>query len=183
MADADDASPERSHRAPARVDDDPRPPAVPTPGPPPDTGAVSALPSVTARLVAFGAIVIGGACGGIIGASIPNVGCTGGCTAPAAIGGLVGALLGAFGVAIVAVLGLRAMGEWATLQAREEADKARRAQAKARARAAAERKGRLLSAPSDVGDRDGGAGADEPAAPDPSGSPESPATGNPEPQD
>lgn len=79
-------------------------------------GPASALPPVGARVLAFAGIVVGGASGLVIGMGVVNVQCTGDCSTPAAIGGLVGALTGALGVAVVAVLALRAMGEWRTVQ-------------------------------------------------------------------
>ena len=79
----------------------------------------SALPSRTARLLAFAAILIGGLCGGLIGFSVTRLQCAGDCTTNKSLGGLVGAVLGAVGVAVIAVLALRAMGEWQTIQERE----------------------------------------------------------------
>jgi hypothetical protein len=82
----------------------------------PPTGPTSALPPVVARVLAFVAILLGGLCGGVIGASVVDVQCTGDCSQPAAVGGLVGAVTGASGVAVVSVLALRAMGEWRTIE-------------------------------------------------------------------
>ena len=79
----------------------------------------SALPSTGARLLAFGAILVGGLCGLLIGYSVTGLECTGDCATSTGLGGLVGAIIGAAGVAIVAVLALRAMGEWKTIQDRE----------------------------------------------------------------
>ena len=79
----------------------------------------SALPSRTARLLAFASILVGGLCGGLIGFSVTRLQCTGDCTANKSVGGLVGAVIGAVGVAIIAVLALRAMGEWKTIQERD----------------------------------------------------------------
>lgn len=89
---------------------------MPDDGPSPTDGPESALPPVKARMVAFLAILVGGACGGVIGTALVNLQCTGDCTNPAAIGGVVGAVTGAAGVAVVAVLALRAMGEWRTIE-------------------------------------------------------------------
>jgi len=90
--------------------------------PPPESSddqpVASALPSRTARILAFGAILLGGFCGGLIGFSVPRLQCAGDCTTNKSLGGLVGAVLGALGVAIIAVLALRAMGEWQTIQER-----------------------------------------------------------------
>jgi hypothetical protein len=71
---------------------------------------------VAARVLAFIAILVGGACGGVIGAAVVDVQCQGDCTNSAAIGGVVGAITGAAGVAVLAVLALRAMGEWRTIE-------------------------------------------------------------------
>jgi hypothetical protein len=90
----------------------------------PARGPESALPPVAARVLAFVAILVGGLCGGIIGAAVVDVQCAGDCTTEASIGGLVSALLGALGVAVVAVLALRAMGEWRTIQHGQASDRA-----------------------------------------------------------
>jgi hypothetical protein len=89
-------------------DDEPTPVAV-----------QSAAPPVAARVLAFLAIVVAGVCGALIGDGVVEVQCTGDCTTAAGIGLLVGALLAAGGAAVVAVLVLRAMGEWRTIQSRE----------------------------------------------------------------
>lgn len=91
----------------------------------------TALPSVTARLLAFLAILIAGACGGLIGWSVTDLQCGNdddpraaeeagrdpdegedGCATWAAGGGALGATVFAGGTAIVSVLVLRAMAEW-----------------------------------------------------------------------
>jgi len=72
----------------------------------------SALPSVQARALAFAAIALAGGCGGLIGWAFVNLQCTGGCDIPKTIGAVTGSLITSVGVAVVAVLGLRAMGEW-----------------------------------------------------------------------
>ena len=104
--------------------------------------AMSALPSVTARLLAFVAILLGGVCGGLIGYSVMDLQCgngdggrvvigapssggaptttiaprvksdDAGCTAWSGGSGVLGAVVGAGGTAVVAVLVLRAMAEW-----------------------------------------------------------------------
>jgi hypothetical protein len=88
----------------------------------PETGSpvAPALPSVGARVLAFGAILVAGVCGGFIGYAFVDLQCTGECGTPSAIGALVGAAGAAIGVAVVAVLTLRAMGEWKTIQQRPE---------------------------------------------------------------
>lgn len=87
--------------------------------PPPETGP-SALPSVQARAVAFVAIIVAGLCGALIGYGIVDVSCTGNCGGASGIGAVVGGALAAAGVAVVAVLVLRAMGEWRTIKQRRE---------------------------------------------------------------
>lgn len=81
---------------------------------------LSALPSVQARALAFAAIIVGGLCGGLIGFSTVKIGCRGSCSTPEGVGGLSGAILGAVGVAVIAVLVLRAMGEWRTIQEKRQ---------------------------------------------------------------
>jgi hypothetical protein len=86
----------------------------------PISSGPSALPSRTARLLAFVAILVAGVCGGLIGYAIVDVSCHGSCTTPDGLGALTGAVLAAGGVAIVAVLVLRAMGEWRRIQEERE---------------------------------------------------------------
>jgi hypothetical protein len=62
--------------------------------------------------VAFVAIMVAGVCGLLIGRALVGVQCTGDCALPKGIGSLVGAIAAAAGVAVVAVLVLRAMSEW-----------------------------------------------------------------------
>lgn len=94
----------------------------------------SALPSSAARALAFAAIVLAGVCGGLIGWKVTDLSTSGRAGAWAGAGGLVGALIGAGGVAVVAVLVLRAMGEWAVIvetgdpSAGRQATKARKAE-------------------------------------------------------
>jgi len=76
----------------------------------------SALPGIGARIVAFASIVFGGVCGGLIGWAITDLQCEGACSTPTGIGAIVGAVIGAGGVAIIAVLGLRAMAEWTAIE-------------------------------------------------------------------
>jgi len=78
----------------------------------------SALPSVAARVVAFISILTGGALGAVIGSSFIYLQCSGDCSVPAGIAMLVGSIVGSIGIAIVAMLTLRALGEWSTLQQR-----------------------------------------------------------------
>jgi hypothetical protein len=74
--------------------------------------APTSLPSTGARVLAFAAILVGGLCGGLIGYGFTDLQCADGCATLAGGAGLLGAVLGAVGVGIVAVLALRAMGEW-----------------------------------------------------------------------
>ena len=80
---------------------------------------LSALPSRGARVLAFVSILVGGLAGGLIGHGLVAVQCDGDCGVPRGLGILLGALPAAGGTAIVAVLALRALGEW-----REMADRA-----------------------------------------------------------
>lgn len=101
-----------------RMAEDPRdrPAASPSTG---DDYAPSALPSTGARVLAFVSILVGGLCGGLIGWAFVDLQCTGDCGVVAGAAGLFGAVVGAGGVAVVAVLALRAMGEWRTIQHRQ----------------------------------------------------------------
>ena len=76
----------------------------------------SALPSTGARVLAFAAILVAGLCGGLIGYAVIDLQCDGDCTVAAGLAGLAGAVLFAVGVGVVAILALRAMGEWRTIQ-------------------------------------------------------------------
>ena len=87
-------------------------PTPPVPGPAPID---SSLPPSGARILAMIAIVIAGICGGLIGYKVTRLSIHGGGSVAPGIGGLVGAVIFAGGVAIVAVLVLRAMAEWNTI--------------------------------------------------------------------
>jgi hypothetical protein len=76
-------------------------------------GPPSGAPPLGARLAAFGAIILAGICGGLIGFGFVDLQCDGSCGTQQGVGALVGAIGAAVGTAIVAVLTLRAMGEWA----------------------------------------------------------------------
>jgi hypothetical protein len=78
----------------------------------PDPEIESAAPPVAARVLAFASILVAGLCGALIGDGVVAVQCEGDCTTAAGIGLVVGALLAAGGAAVIAVLVLRAMGEW-----------------------------------------------------------------------
>jgi hypothetical protein len=81
------------------------------PGPTP-RDQLSALPSPLARALAFGAILVAGLSGALIGWSVVKLQCTGDCTVPASIGAIVSTTAFAAGTAIVSVLIMRAMTEW-----------------------------------------------------------------------
>jgi len=68
------------------------------------------LPSRGVYLVAFGAVVLAGLLGGIIGYGIADVGS--GTDLARFVGTVLGSVIAAGGVGIVAVLVLRAMAEW-----------------------------------------------------------------------
>jgi hypothetical protein len=82
--------------------------------------APSALPPAGARILAFLAILVGGACGGLIGYGFTDLQCSDDCTVLAGGAGVVGAIIGAVGVGVVAILALRAMGEWRTVERRND---------------------------------------------------------------
>lgn len=82
--------------------------------------APTSLPSTGARILAFMAILIGGLFGGLIGYGFTDLQCADGCPGLASGMGLLGAVLGALGVGVVAILALRAMGEWRTVQHRDD---------------------------------------------------------------
>jgi hypothetical protein len=87
---------------------------------------LSALPPVAARAIAFVVILLGGLAGGLIGYALVDLQCDGNCTVAKGFGLLTGAVLCAVGLAIVAVLALRAMGEWREISDRERAGHAPR---------------------------------------------------------
>jgi hypothetical protein len=92
---------------------------VSSPPPRPTARSLSALPSPAARAAAFAAICLGGLAGALIGYSLVELQCDGDCALPLGIGLFVGAVVAAGGMSIVAVLVLRALGEWRELQDRE----------------------------------------------------------------
>lgn len=80
-------------------------------------GPQSELPSVLARVIAFASILIGGVAGGLIGYAFAELGGFDGAAKGAVA--VVSAIVGAGGVAVVAVLTLRAFGEWDTIRSSE----------------------------------------------------------------
>jgi hypothetical protein len=87
---------------------------------------LSAIPPVAARAVAFVTILLGGLAGGLIGFALVDLQCEGDCAVAGGLGLLAGAVACAGGMAIVAVLALRAMGEWREIADRERAGHAPR---------------------------------------------------------
>ena len=75
---------------------------------------LSALPSRFARALAFLAIVVGGLAGGVIGWAFVAIQSDN--ALAQAVGAAVGAIAAAGGTAVIAVLVLRAMGEWRAQQ-------------------------------------------------------------------
>lgn len=76
---------------------------------------LSAIPSPAARALAFVAILFGGFAGGLIGYTLARLQCTGDCTIAKGLAMWGGAIVGAAGAAVVAILALRAQGEWREL--------------------------------------------------------------------
>jgi hypothetical protein len=87
---------------------------------------LSAIPPVAARAIAFVVILLGGLAGALIGYALVDLQCDGDCTVAKGVGLLVGAVACAAGLAVVAVLALRAMGEWREISDREQAGHAPR---------------------------------------------------------
>ena len=83
---------------------------------PSNDSPLSALPSGTARALAFAAVLLAGLAGGLIGYALVDVQCTGDCGLPLGLGVLIGSVVFAGGAAVVAVLGLRALGEWRQIE-------------------------------------------------------------------
>jgi hypothetical protein len=95
--------------------------------PVPDTDrSLSALPSVGVRAGAFAAILLSGLAGALIGYSLVAIQCEGSCALATGIGLLIGATVAAGGMSIVAVLVMRAMGEWREIEDRTGAGHAPR---------------------------------------------------------
>ncbi|MFK8023647.1 MAG: hypothetical protein AB8G26_06760 [Ilumatobacter sp.] len=82
---------------------------------------LSAIPSVGVRIAAFASILLAGLAGALIGYALVDIQCEGDCATPTGIGLLIGAVVAAGGMAVVAVLVMRAIGEWRETNDREEA--------------------------------------------------------------
>jgi hypothetical protein len=91
-----------------------------------DDPTLSALPSVGVRIAAFAAICLSGLAGALIGSSLVSLQCDGDCAVWTGLGLLVGALVAAAGMAVVAVLVMRAIGEWREFEDRSAAGHAPR---------------------------------------------------------
>ena len=76
----------------------------------------SALPSTGARALAFASIVVAGVCGGLIGWKVTDLQVDDDSGLVAGLGGVIGGVASAIGVGIVAVLVLRAMAEWNSIE-------------------------------------------------------------------
>ncbi|CAB4705894.1 unannotated protein [freshwater metagenome] len=73
---------------------------------------LSALPSPLARIMAFVSILLGGLGGALIGYTLVDIQYDGASATPLGLGLVIGAIVAAGGTAIIAVLVLRATGEW-----------------------------------------------------------------------
>lgn len=81
----------------------------------------TSAPPRVARVLALLAILLGGLCGGLIGYVVMDLQCHDGCPTAAGFVGVFSAVGCATGVAVVAVLALRAAAEWNQREARERA--------------------------------------------------------------
>lgn len=81
----------------------------------------TSAPSRIARVLAVLSILLAGLCGGLVGYVVMDLQCHDGCSTAAGFVGLASAVGCAVGVAIVAVLALKASAEWNEREARERA--------------------------------------------------------------
>lgn len=79
---------------------------------------LSALPSPLARVLAFIAILVGGLAGALIGFALVDIQYDGSAEWPLGLGVVIGAVASAVGTAVVAILVLRAIGEWRSIDDR-----------------------------------------------------------------
>ncbi|MEY4361954.1 MAG: hypothetical protein RL391_1260 [Actinomycetota bacterium] len=84
----------------------------------PSERPLSALPSPLARALAYVSIVIGGIAGALIGYALVDIQYDGSAEWPLGLGILIGAVAAAAGTAVVAILVLRAVGEWRSIDDR-----------------------------------------------------------------
>ncbi|MDE0701471.1 MAG: hypothetical protein F4Y27_04580 [Acidimicrobiaceae bacterium] len=85
----------------------------------------TSAPNRIARVLAVLSILLGGLCGGLIGYVVTDLQCHDGCPTGAGVVGVFSAIACAAGVAVVAVLALRAAAEWNQREARERAHQER----------------------------------------------------------
>jgi len=78
-----------------------------------DAPGFTALPSVLARVLAFSSVILASFCGGLLGFSLGRMQWGDRQTFWVFIAGATGSTMAAVGVAVVCVLVLRAMSEWA----------------------------------------------------------------------
>lgn len=71
------------------------------------------------RIAAFAAILVAGLAGGLIGFSLISLQCSGSCGTGKGLGVFTGAIMAAIGMSVVAVLVMRAIGEWNDLEQRQ----------------------------------------------------------------
>ncbi len=83
---------------------------------PKQSDSLSALPSTSARALAFISILIAGLFGALIGYAIVDIQSDQASGVMLGIGILLGSLFSAGGTAVVAVLVLRALGEWREIE-------------------------------------------------------------------
>lgn len=88
----------------------------------PSADTPTSTPPLFARILAVVAIIVAGLCGGLIGYAVMDLQCADGCTTTAGFVGVASAIGAAGGVAIVAVLTLRAMSEWEATENARRAD-------------------------------------------------------------
>ncbi|MFM8562746.1 MAG: hypothetical protein ACKOCE_02485 [Acidimicrobiia bacterium] len=79
---------------------------------------LSALPSPVARALAFVSILLGGVAGALIGYALVDIQVERASDLALGIGLLAGAIITSGGTAIVAILVLRALGEWRSIDDR-----------------------------------------------------------------
>lgn len=84
--------------------------------------SLSLRPPRRAFVLSYLGVVLAGLLGSAIGAGLVDAMCRGDCTVNVAAGAVTGAVVAAVGVAVVAVLMLRAMHEWNQYQARIDID-------------------------------------------------------------
>ena len=87
---------------------------------------LSAIPSPGVRVVAFVGILLGGLAGALIGFALVDLQCDGDCGLAKGLAIFAGAVIASGGMAVVAVLALRAMGEWREISDRDSAGHAPR---------------------------------------------------------